>query len=232
MSTTKWSGFTAPDTTASPSPGLASTTASRRLPVTGFAVNSTPATADCTISCTTTASRTTSWSIPLLSRYATARSVHNDAQHRRTASSTASAPTTFRNVSCCPAKLANGRSSAVADDRTATGVATPNRSYPATTASRTSPGISAASNSSRAFAGSPLTPPTLSATRRYASVITQNPSGTGSPARVSSPRFAALPPTSASMRASIAVKSRMSRSSRRVSMARRLRGFDGKFNGC
>ena len=42
-STTKWSGFTAPDTTASPRPGLASITACCRRPVSGFAVNSTPA---------------------------------------------------------------------------------------------------------------------------------------------------------------------------------------------
>ena len=43
VSTTKWSGLTAPDTTASPRPGLASMTAWRRRPVTGLAVNSTPA---------------------------------------------------------------------------------------------------------------------------------------------------------------------------------------------
>ncbi len=34
-------------------------------------------------------------------------------------------PTTFRKVSCWPAKLANGRSSAVADERTATGASVP-----------------------------------------------------------------------------------------------------------
>src|SRR5205814_2339859 len=42
-------------------------------------------------------------------------------QQRRTASRTASSPSTFRKVSCCPAKLASARSSAVAEERTATG---------------------------------------------------------------------------------------------------------------
>ena len=32
--------------------------------------------------------------------------------------------------------------------------------------------------------------------RRYATVVTQNPAGTGTPAAVSSPRLAPLPPTS------------------------------------
>jgi hypothetical protein len=41
----------------------------------------------------------------------------------RTASTTDAAPRTLRKLSCCPAKLAPGRSSAVADDRTATSVA-------------------------------------------------------------------------------------------------------------
>ena len=68
MSTTKWSGFTAPDTTASPSPGLASITVSCRVPVTGLAVNITPATAASTSRCTTTASATSPWSIALALR--------------------------------------------------------------------------------------------------------------------------------------------------------------------
>jgi hypothetical protein len=66
--TTKWSGFTAPETIASPSPGLASITACRRRPVRGFAVKSTPAVAAATISCTTTASRTPRGSIPFDAR--------------------------------------------------------------------------------------------------------------------------------------------------------------------
>ncbi|GAA2899130.1 hypothetical protein GCM10020220_105870 [Nonomuraea rubra] len=66
--TRKRSGFTAPETTASPSPGLASITLSRRLPVTGLAVNITPATRASTITWTTTASRTAAWSMPFDSR--------------------------------------------------------------------------------------------------------------------------------------------------------------------
>ncbi len=46
-----------------------------------------------TIRWMTTASATVRWSMPLVLRYTTARSVHSDAQQRRTASSTASAPT-------------------------------------------------------------------------------------------------------------------------------------------
>ena len=38
--------------------------------------------------------------------------------------------------------------------------------------------------------------------RRYATVVTQNPAGTGTPAAVSSPRLAPLPPTSARLPAS------------------------------
>ena len=68
VSTTKWSGLTAPETTDSPSPGLASITASSRRPVTGLAVNITPATCDCTMSWMTTASRTARWSMRLAAR--------------------------------------------------------------------------------------------------------------------------------------------------------------------
>ena len=49
-----------------------------------------------------------------------ARAVHSEAQQCRTAASSASSPRTSRNVSCWPAKLASSRSSAVADERTAT----------------------------------------------------------------------------------------------------------------
>jgi hypothetical protein len=96
VSTTKWSGLTAPETTASPRPGLASMTAWRRRPVTGLAVKRTPATSASIIFWITTARRTARWSMPLVVRYTTARSVHSDAQHRRTASSTGSWPTTWR----------------------------------------------------------------------------------------------------------------------------------------
>ena len=68
VSTTKWSGLTAPETTASPRPRLASMTAWRRLPVTGFAVNRTPETSASTIRCTTTARRTAWGSMPLVAR--------------------------------------------------------------------------------------------------------------------------------------------------------------------
>jgi hypothetical protein len=112
---------TRPETTASPRPGLASITTSFRAPVTGLAVNSTPAVSAAAMRWTTTASFTVAWSSPRCSRYAIARSVQSDAQQRRTASSSASDPTTLRNVSCWPANAASGRSSAVALERAATG---------------------------------------------------------------------------------------------------------------
>jgi hypothetical protein len=43
----------------------------------------------------------------------------------------------------------------------------------------------------------------------YAGVVTQNPGGTGNPARTSSPRFAAFPPATASASLSIAAKGMM-----------------------
>ena len=96
VSTTKWSGFTAPETTASQRPWLASMTAWRRRPLTWLAVKSTPAIWASTMRWITTAGRTVRWSMPLVDRYTTARSVHNDAQQCRTACSTASGPTTFK----------------------------------------------------------------------------------------------------------------------------------------
>src|SRR5215218_3539555 len=48
------------------------------------------------------------------------------------------------------------------------------------------------------------------ATRSYAAVVIQNPSGTGNPALASSPRFAALPPATASALLSIALKGSIS----------------------
>src|SRR5919112_2636144 len=52
--------------------------------------------------------------------------------------------------------------------------------------------------------------PAFEATRSYAAVVTQNPAGTGIPALTSSPRFAALPPATASALLSIAVKGSIS----------------------
>jgi hypothetical protein len=48
-----------------------------------------------------------------------ARCENSDAQHSLTCSMRPSS-VTLRNVSCCPAKDASGRSSAVAEERTAT----------------------------------------------------------------------------------------------------------------
>jgi hypothetical protein len=49
-----------------------------------------------------------------------ARSVKREAKQRTQVASRESVPATFRKLSCCPAKLASGRSSAVALLRTAT----------------------------------------------------------------------------------------------------------------
>ncbi len=49
-----------------------------------------------------------------------ARSVKSEAYTLRTCSSTEASPRTLRNVSCWPANEASARSSAVADERTAT----------------------------------------------------------------------------------------------------------------
>ena len=57
----------------------------------------------------------------------TARSVNSEAQHRLTCLRIAAGPTTFRYVSCWPAKEAVGKSSAVALDRTAQAACPPSR---------------------------------------------------------------------------------------------------------
>ena len=67
-STTKWSGLTEPETTASPRPSAASITVSARRPVKGFAVKRTPAVVAGTIRCTTTANSTVRWSMRLAAR--------------------------------------------------------------------------------------------------------------------------------------------------------------------
>ena len=51
---------------------------------------------------------------------------------------------------------------------------------------------------------------TRAATCRYAPVVTHTPEGTGRPARISTPRFAALPPTTVTAAASIPARSRTS----------------------
>ena len=66
--TLKTSGFTSPETNASPRPKLASTAAIFRLPVTGSAVNRIPAACELTICCTTTAMWTFWSSNPFRSR--------------------------------------------------------------------------------------------------------------------------------------------------------------------
>ena len=88
-STTRWSGFTVPETTASPSPGLASSTARCRRPLTGSAVNSTPATLRVDHPLDDDGQPHAGVVDAGLARgRPTARSVHSDAQQRRTASST------------------------------------------------------------------------------------------------------------------------------------------------
>ena len=177
-------------------------TARRRRPVIGSAVKRTPALWASTIRCTTTASRSPCRSTPCVSRYATARSFQSDAQHLRTASISASSPLVPRIVSCCPAKLASGRSSAVADERTATG-GEPRARYASRTASAMPTGTGDAIRRTRALAGASGATPAASAASAYALVPMTNPSGTGNPARMSSPRFAPLPPatgTSAALR--------------------------------
>jgi hypothetical protein len=54
-----------------------------------------------------------------------ARSVKREAKQRRQASRRCAVPRMFRYVSCCPAKDAVGRSSAVALERTATSAFSP-----------------------------------------------------------------------------------------------------------
>ncbi len=76
-----------------------------------------------------------------------ARSVNREAKQPTHASLSAACPRTLRNVSCCPAKDAVGRSSAVADERTATSVFSPycwhSRSYASAISAHRSSGIPA-----------------------------------------------------------------------------------------
>ena len=73
-----------------------------------------------TICCTPTDSPTSECSKPWCTRYAMARSLNSDANTSCSAARRSRSPRTLRNVACWPANEASGRSSAVADDRTAT----------------------------------------------------------------------------------------------------------------
>ena len=70
--------------------------------------------------CTPAERATTLCSKPWCTRYAIARSLYNDAKTSLIAIRTLSIPRIFKKVSCCPAKEASGKSSAVAEERTAT----------------------------------------------------------------------------------------------------------------
>ena len=138
---------------------------------------------------------------------------------------TASAPTTLRYVSCWPAKLACGRSSAVAEERTATGTPSPKASYAAAIARARSSGTLASSSGSRrrrelrqargvfgARPGQRGERGLQAGAGRHQLVGRRGhaePAGTGSPARTISPRFAALPPTTGSIPLPIAAKGSM-----------------------
>ena len=78
-----------------------------------------------TMCCTPTEMATWAWSKPWCTRYAMARSLNRLAYTSCMDLSTWSRPRTFRKVSCCPANEALGRSSAVAEDRTATAMSWP-----------------------------------------------------------------------------------------------------------
>ena len=62
---------------------------------------------------------TSAWAKPLCTRYEIARSLYKEAKTIRIFCKTSSIPATFRKVSCWPANEASGKSSAVADERTA-----------------------------------------------------------------------------------------------------------------
>ena len=120
---------------------MAATTTLARSLVTGFAVKHTPEARARTSSCTTTAISADTATL-LAKRYDTLRSRNCDAQHVRTASSTASLPETPRIVSNCPAADAVPESSPRAEERTATTLDVPStRSYMAVIDSATFGGI-------------------------------------------------------------------------------------------
>ncbi len=143
-----------------------------------------------------------------------ARAPYSEAQHRWTASRRSSSPRTLRNVSCCPAKLASGRSSAVALDRTATtSPFSPIRAYASTIASLIWSGIptlrTISCTSLETDSRAPLSStsrrsslrksvssiPVSTRNLRNAWAVTTNAFGTGRPREVISPRDAPFPPT-------------------------------------
>src|SRR5687768_10070843 len=77
-----------------------------------------------------------------------ARAVHKLDQQFMTAFSSSSIPIMLRYVSCWPAKERSGRSSAVADERTATGISL-NSAYAARIADATSAGMTPRENAAR-----------------------------------------------------------------------------------
>src|SRR5438128_2472262 len=92
-------------------------------------------------------------------------------------------------------RTAPGRSSAVADERTAT--RPPSARYASRTAVATSGGTAISISRARAAIGSVGSIFAALAAAAYASVVITKPSGTGKPARMSSPRFAPFPPATA-----------------------------------
>ena len=62
---------------------------------------------------------TSAWAKPLCTRYEMARSLYREAKTIRILCNTSSIPAIFKKVSCCPANEASGKSSAVAEERTA-----------------------------------------------------------------------------------------------------------------
>ncbi len=174
-----------------------------------------------TIFWTPTDRATCRWSNPRCARYTIARSVNSEAKQRRTASRSMPSPWMLRYVSCCPAKLASGRSSAVALLRTATSQCGPYSSWRRPYAARTADAMSSGSVALRiavrtrrpadcsrsiCWTSSPVrassirgSRPASERKRRYASAVVAKPFGTRMPrgpsARRISPSDAFLPPT-------------------------------------
>ena len=139
--------------------------------------------------------------------------VHSDDQHFLTASTTASAPRTFRYVSCCPANESPGRSSAFADERTASAGSPSRVAWASRIAAMIASEGECSSNSRRiatdAFSNemprSTISgrassrmhcPRSWSETKaRYAAVVTWKPPGTEKPARAMRASERPLPPT-------------------------------------
>ncbi len=163
---------------------------------------------------------TSAWMKFLCTRYEIARSLYSDANTCLTASSTLANPWMLRNVSCWPANDASGRSSAVADERTATdrspfapccsasyarltscsscagngwAVIQPRISAPAAASALTSSTSSFSSLPSMRFASPPC-----ARKSRYACAVVAKPPGTRTPPPASwpiiSPSEAFLPP--------------------------------------